>query len=346
MYAGKPEHIKLNNEALIRGALLARREITTADIVAETGLSQTTVGQIIDQMRRSGIVREAGKRASRLGRPASAWLLDQEAWTSVAIAVENGGLVWGVANALGEMRDQGSRSVSGDPIDSALGLAAELVGAEPARDGAPRLALALGVPGAVKEGKLITGEFSGDWADVDLADLFAKRIEAPVVVENDLNAIALGYAKSAESDAEERDSLAYIHFNGGACIGSGLVLGGRIIRGASSFSGELGFLPMGGGKILDDVIVEVERDDERYAEAICRVLQTVNCVVNPALIALGGRGFRFELEGAIRARFEASADELVRPCLAFVPQSLPYYLSGLSGLAAERIFPDVLIARR
>jgi predicted NBD/HSP70 family sugar kinase len=341
MQAGKPQHIKLNNEALVRALLLSRDEATTAEIVLETGLSQTTVGQILDQMRRAGIVGQAGKRASSLGRPASAWVLLPEAWTSIAIAAESDMLHWARANARGELGDRGSRPSGEDPVGQALDLAVELVAAASGPGGRARLALALGLPGAVKEGKLITGDLSEAWADVDLTSLFSEKAEVPVVVENDLNAIALGYARQGKPGGDEPDSLAYIHFNGGACIGSGLVFDGRTLRGASSYSGELGFLPMGGGKILDDLIVAVEGDDERYAEAIVRALQTVNCVVNPELIVLGGRGFRFELEEPIRNRFDAAVDERVRPRLAFAPESLPFYLSGLVGLAAERVFPDL-----
>jgi predicted NBD/HSP70 family sugar kinase len=343
MQAGKPQHIKLNNEALVREALLSYGEATTAELVAATGLSQTTVGQILDEMHGEGIVSRSGKRASVLGRPAAAWIVDPGAWTSVAVAAELDALHWALADSRGAVRDRGSRPFEGDPVDAALGLAAELTAS--ARPESGRLALALGLPGAVKEGRVITGELAERWVDVDLPRLFSLKIGAPVVAENDLNAIALGYARAAEASGESIDSLAYIHFNGGACIGSGLVLGGRIIRGASSFSGELGFLPMGGGLVLDDVMVEVEGDDGRYAEAIVRALATVNCVVNPALVVLGGRGFRFELESLIRERLEAAVDERVRPRLAFVPQSLPYYLSGLVGLAAERVFPGVRLNR-
>jgi predicted NBD/HSP70 family sugar kinase len=339
MQAGKPQHIKLNNEALIREALLSSGEATTAEIVAETGLSQTTVGQILDEMRREGIVSRAGKRAADVGRPAAAWGVDPGAWTSIAIAVELDALYWALADSRGAIRDQGSRSFEGDQVDASLGLAAEL--AASARRESDRVALALGLPGAVKDGRLITGHLAEDWADVDLQRLFSLRIGAPVFAENDLNSIALGYARAAEANGERIDSLAYIHFNGGACIGSGLVVGGRIMRGASSFSGELGFLPMGDGKILDDVIPAVEGDDGRYAEAIVRALATVNCVINPALVVIGGRGFRFELERLVRESLAAAVDERVRPRLAFVPQSLPYYLAGLVGLAAERVFPDI-----
>jgi predicted NBD/HSP70 family sugar kinase len=347
MHAGKPQHIKLINEALIREALASRGEATTADLVSDTGLSQTTVGQVLDQMRQAGIIRDTGKRASSGGRRASAWVLDPAAWTSIAIAIEGESLSWCIANALGSLTSQGSRLVKTDPLRDGMDLAVELeTSAAPGQGREIRRALALGLPGAVKDGRLITGDFLEAWVDLDIPALFAEKTGMPVVVENDLNAVALGYAKAAEAGGYRLDSLVYIHFNGGSCIGSGLVFGGRILRGASNYSGELGFLPMGDGRVLDDVILAAEADDERYVEAIVRALGTVNCVVNPALLVVGGRGFRFDLGDEISARFKALVDLRVRPKLVFVPDSLPHYMAGLVGLAAERIFPDFRLMLR
>jgi hypothetical protein len=348
MNAGKPQHIKLINEALIRDALVTRGEATTANLVADTGLSQTTVGQAIDQMRKAGIVLDTGKRPSKGGRRASAWVLDPSAWVSIEIAIEGGGLAWGITNALGSLVDQGRSPIKAEPLADAIALALELKASTPASalGGERRRALALGVPGAVKGGKLLTGRFLEAWADIDLSALFTEKTGIPSVVENDLNAIALGYAKAAEAGGEGLDSLVYIHFNGGSCIGSGIVLGGRILRGASSYSGELGFLPMGEGRILDDVILASEADDARYAEAIVATLETVNCVVNPALFVVGGRGFRFELGEAIEAGFKARVDRKVRPELAFVPESMLYYMAGLARLAAEQVFPGYRLKQR
>jgi hypothetical protein len=345
MNAGKPQHIKSINEALIREALAARGEAATADLVSDTGLSQTTVGQVVEQLRKSDIIAEVGKRASSGGRRASAWTLNPGAWTSIAIAIESDCLSWGMANALGTLTGQGTRLIKNDPLRDAVDLGIELK-AVAVENRATRIALALGVPGAVNEGRVITGDFAEAWADIDIRSLFAERMGLPVVVENDLNAIALGYLRSALSSGYKLHSLVYIHFNGGSCIGSGLIFGGRILRGASSYSGELGFLPMGDGLVLDDVILAAETDDARYEKAIVTALRAVNCIVNPALLVVGGKGFRFDLGDAITADFNALVDARVRPSLVFVPDSRPNYLSGLVGLAAERIFPGFRLMHR
>ncbi len=337
MIASRPQHIKLNNDLRIREAISARGEATTADIVEDTGLSQTTVGQAIEKMRLSGVLMDAGKRASSGGRPALSWALDPDAWMSVAIAIEQDGLSWGFANAVGTMVDGGTRPAGTDPLAAALALSAELKAAVQER-GIGRLSMAVGVPGAVKDGRVLTGDFLESWRGKDLEALFEESAGFPAAVENDLNAIALGYLKHAESGGARPGSLVYIHFNEGSCIGSGIVLDGRIFRGASNFSGEIGFLPMGGGRNLEDMAAEAGTDGA-YAEAVVTALKAVNCIINPALIAVGGKGFRFDLGGGIRSRFDAEVDERLRPRLVFVRDSAPHYLAGLAAIAAERIFP-------
>jgi Transcriptional regulator/sugar kinase len=340
MASGKPQHIKLVNEALIRGALASRGEATTADLVADTGLSQTTVGQSIEQMRASGLILEAHKRASSGGRRASAWMLNPQAWSSIALSIERDGLSWGIANALGTMTDQGTRLIKNDALGDAVKLSSELVSAALGDRGEGRCALAVGVPGAITGGRVITGDYREAWSGVDLASRFAQATGLPVVLENDLNAIAIGYMRQSRAGGYDPRSLVYMHFNEGACIGSGLVLDGRIFRGATNFSGEIGFLPMGGGKVLNDAVLGA-RDDGEYVEAIVTSLRAVTCIVNPALIVLGESGFRFDLADDIRRSFCALVEEAVRPSLVFVQDSRPYYMAGLASLAAELVLPSL-----
>src|SRR5699024_1523535 len=66
----------------------------------------------------------------------------------------------------------------------------------------------------------------------------------PVVVDNDVNLMAVGErAMGAASSA--RDMMLF-HFADG--VGAGLILDGRIRRGASGGAGEVGFLPTDGSR--------------------------------------------------------------------------------------------------
>ncbi len=334
----RPQHIRVANDLSIRRLLRERKSATMADLAAETGLSQTTVGQVIEGMRRSGLVRDAGRQASSGGRPAASWSLEASAWTSAALAIEGESLSWALFDAFGSKAEEGSAPVRSDPLAEALSLSAELGDAARSRSGSLG-ALAVGVPAAVKDGRVLTGDFLEAWAGKDLESLFRERSGLDAVVENDLNAVALGYLRYARSEGREVESLAYIHFNEGSCIGSGLVLDGRVFRGASSYAGEVGFLPMGDGRILEDIMYSAQTRAEDYAEAVILALRTINCVVNPALIVLGGRGFRFDLEDEISSRFRSLVDARVRPSLAFSRDSGAYYMDGLGSLAADLVLP-------
>ncbi|HEX8803769.1 MAG TPA: ROK family protein, partial [Acidimicrobiales bacterium] len=70
-----------------------------------------------------------------------------------------------------------------------------------------------------------------------LADHVGGRAQAPVVVDNDVNVAAIGAAAALRC----RD-LAYLSVGTG--IAAGLLLGGRLRRGARGAAGEIGHLPV------------------------------------------------------------------------------------------------------
>jgi len=98
----------------------------------------------------------------------------------------------------------------------------------------------LGVPGLVDvaAGALthaVNLGVDGDW--FPLRELVAELIGHPVVLENDVNAAALGAA--ALSDV---DDLVYLSIGTG--LAAGLVLEGRLRRGAHGAAGEIGHVPV------------------------------------------------------------------------------------------------------
>lgn len=82
------------------------------------------------------------------------------------------------------------------------------------------------------------------WRDVPLGELLARRFGAPVAVENDVNAAALGeyhYGVGAAHDGRPAvRSLVYMTISTG--VAAGIVLDGRLWRGRHHAAGELGFM--------------------------------------------------------------------------------------------------------
>src|SRR5918999_955150 len=79
-------------------------------------------------------------------------------------------------------------------------------------------------------------------ADVPLRQVLEERLEVPVLVDNDANVTAL-----AEAHDEQLELVAghLVLFTFGTHVGGGLVLGGRIYRGATGAAAELGHTILG-----------------------------------------------------------------------------------------------------
>lgn len=74
--------------------------------------------------------------------------------------------------------------------------------------------------------------------DVPFREVMSERLGLPVLVDNDANAAALAEHRHGAARGADHAVLVAL----GTGIGGGLVLGGRVYRGARGFAGELGHL--------------------------------------------------------------------------------------------------------
>lgn len=103
-------------------------------------------------------------------------------------------------------------------------------------------AVAIGVPAPVgADGSIGPLINLPDLNDVPLGMLVRDQLAVPVVVENDVNLAALGEQRRGRASVPEE--LVFIAVGTG--VGMGIVIGGRIVRGARGGAGELGALPLG-----------------------------------------------------------------------------------------------------
>jgi glucokinase len=173
--------------------------------------------------------------------------LDIGGTKTLAVAVEAATIDSGLDAAL----DAGSPSVvatvrrpTGIGADSLLGSATDALAALAAAAGVPIdgfAAIGVGVPGLVDRsaGTVRHAVNLGlDDVPLPLADHLRTRAAAPVVVDNDVNMAAVGAAVALGC----RGDLAYLSVGTG--LAAGLLLDGRIRRGAHGAAGEIGHLPV------------------------------------------------------------------------------------------------------
>jgi glucokinase len=104
--------------------------------------------------------------------------------------------------------------------------------------GDPVLGVGIGSPGGIDPATGIITQnpnFPG-WRDVDLCGPLSKAIGLPIALDNDANLAALG--EFTHGAGRGVDSLVFVTLGTG--IGGGIILNGRIWRGAWGMAGEIG----------------------------------------------------------------------------------------------------------
>ena len=152
------------------------------------------------------------------------------------IAVDLGGtkLATGLVD-----RDGGlvRRAVESTDLSSEEGVLAQLERAVEKLAGEGFAALGIGVPSTIDQrtGRAVAS-VNIPLAGVDLRDRLEERFDVPVMVENDANAAALAEHRLGAG----RGSSHMVMLTLGTGVGGGLVLGGRLYRGAVGAAAELG----------------------------------------------------------------------------------------------------------
>ena len=180
---------------------------------------------------------EGGRRSSLLGIPRSAGLIaavDVGA-TSIDVALTTlGSELLAHRSEPADVRD-GPRPV----IDRVKRLLAQLLEERVAR---PQdvLAIGVGVPGPVEQtsGRLTVPPIMPGWDRFPIREAFAGEYAAPVFVDNDVNIMALG--EHWGGVAKGLDDVIFVKVGTG--IGSGIIVGGRLHRGAQGCAGDFGHI--------------------------------------------------------------------------------------------------------
>jgi predicted NBD/HSP70 family sugar kinase len=113
---------------------------------------------------------------------------------------------------------------------------------DPSSNGSAPASIGVGIPGVVHSGRVDMALNIGVGEPFPLATVLAERLGAPVVVENDVNAAALGahHVLAAGRDV----SLAFLNIGTG--FAAGVVANGEVLRGVSGTAGEIGHVAVPG----------------------------------------------------------------------------------------------------
>lgn len=157
------------------------------------------------------------------------------------IGVDLGGTKIAVARLTG--RELADARLSPTNLDSAEALIDQLVGLVKDCRGAELDGVGIGVPSVVnfEKGRVVSS-VNIPLVDVPLREVLGERLGVPVFVDNDATVAALAEAHDDDLNMVARD---LVMLTIGTGVGGGLVLDGRIYRGATGGAGELGHTLVG-----------------------------------------------------------------------------------------------------
>jgi predicted NBD/HSP70 family sugar kinase len=244
--AGSLESLRRLNRLRVIRALRDEGQISRAEIARRTGLSRSTVSSLVADLQSDGLVVERPEPGSahgaQGGRPPILLSFDASAGAAVGVDFGHSHLRVAVSDLAGTILAERTRPLDTDhDAHEGLDMAAELV-AETLADAdiAKELVIGAGVglPGPVDQGDgtVHSSAILPGWIGMTAANELQKRLEIPVMVDNDANLGAL--AEAAFGAGRDATDLVYLKVSSG--IGAGLILNGRLYRGSAGLAGELG----------------------------------------------------------------------------------------------------------
>ncbi|MFY1651457.1 ROK family transcriptional regulator [Solwaraspora sp. WMMB762] len=219
--------------------LLRDGPCSRAELGEAVGLSRSKVATELDRMIDRGLVETAGPAASRGGRPSS---IVRIAAATRFLSIDIGASTLDVALTDGELQvvaRMTERTELRQGPTTVIAQALELVTKLAADSGTTRFTGAgIGVPGPVSfhEGVPVSPPFMPGWHRFPVREMFSTELGCPVLVDNDVNIMALG--EKHAGIARSFDDFLFVKI--GAGIGAGIVVDGDVYRGANGCAGDIG----------------------------------------------------------------------------------------------------------
>ena len=334
-FTGKPEVLKKMNLALLYEALITLKTATRAELAQKTQISATTIRSLLSEMIDSGDIVELALDESSGGRRAQRYSLNPHRNIMLSLYFEGENIHYQINHLTGALIKTGFAQLDANDMNHSI-----ISFMEECMKRWNICAVGLGVPGIVENGRYYVSSGHNQWLINNIGEEIENTYHLPVILENDLNAIAFGfamdYAKKNQTCLEDL-TIAYIHFNKN-CTGAGIIANGKIIHGAKQFAGELGFLPITPDKNLDGAMAASASDTET-ADIISRVIAIVNCVENPSLVAIGGSRVSEanDIYRLVHQKMQLYIASIMQPEIMISQNSVTEYLSGLSYLTMEKL---------
>lgn len=210
---------------------------TRSELMEQTGLSRTTIGTRLSELNERGLISESGSAASTGGRPSG--LLGFNASAGVVLAIDAGASRAAVAisdlagESLLERSEQREITVGPDATLTWATTELDAMLATLDRTHEDVWSIAVSLPGSIFWGRPVSPGAMPGWDGYPVAQRLDEHFGVNVLVDNDVNVMALGEAR--QHDLSEQ----IVVLKAGTGVGLAYVANGFVLRGAQGAAGEI-----------------------------------------------------------------------------------------------------------
>jgi predicted NBD/HSP70 family sugar kinase len=324
-------------------AVLTRGPLSRRDAAKLTGLSAASVTKLVRPMISHGYLVENEREAGVPGRPLIPLQVDPGRHYAIGIKLMDKEIVGVVADLHAEVQSAHRMKYRNTSPDGVVTAIEEMTSILLERSPVQRdrlLGIGIGLGGHVngETGVVIESPFL-NWHNVPLRQLVAARMKLPVVIENDVNTLAVAEQWFGAGSSFSTFALVTV----GVGVGCALVLDGQLWRGVSGAAGEFGHMvvdPDGpvchcGKRGCLEAVVGDKAIADAMSGAAGRRVAKVSQVVSQAHAGDADARRVFTQAGTALGRAIAALLNLLNPPLVI--------LSG-EGMTASDLFIDALRA--
>jgi predicted NBD/HSP70 family sugar kinase len=225
--------------------VLTSGPLSRTELARRTELSASTVTKMVNPLIDAGYIVETGAASSGLGRPRQLLRVAAERYAVLGVKIAPETVTGVIADLEARVMAQRERVLPAphDPatvIEAAAGVVRDLAGGDAGRRG-KILGVGVGIGGHVdpRAGLVVRSGMLG-WTGVPLAAPLAAATGLPVVIDNDVNALAIAERWFGAG----RGIRSFVLVTVGPGIGSAFLLDGEPLTGATGLAGELGHIPV------------------------------------------------------------------------------------------------------
>lgn len=240
------EMLSPNSAGAVLALIYSGKAVSRVKIMEVTGLSRSTVGQRLETLQANGYICAADNELSTGGRPSGRLQINRDFGVMLLADIGAHQMQIALSNMHGERlqceKFQIEINDGPDKILGAVNACFSQLLANAGKRSSDVKGIGIGIPSPVEfaTGTLVRPPLMIGWDGCCVPDYFRPSFDCPIVLDKDVNLMALGEFRQAWPDSSH---LMFLTISTG--IGAGMVMDGHLQRGAQGAAGDIGHFFVG-----------------------------------------------------------------------------------------------------